>query len=106
MIRPTLIISLLTFAFFLLLPTSDSYTGPGVATADLLQCMETCIRHEGGNTAANKDTCKSRCAMVPSAGRGQKAGGGCMDVFKDCNANCGKDKKCKRVCKKGLMRCK
>ena len=54
MIRPTLIVSALALAFYLLLPTSLTFTGPGAAMADLMQCMESCIRHEGGNTAANK----------------------------------------------------
>ncbi len=79
--------------------------GPAPAAADLLQCMESCIRHEGGNTAANKATCKSRCANVPTALPG--AGGrDCMAVYKDCNAACAKNKKCRRGCKKRLMRCK
>jgi len=67
MIRPTLIVSALALAFYLLLPTSLTFTGPGAAMADLMQCMESCIRHEGGNTAANKTTCKSRCANVSAA---------------------------------------
>lgn len=109
MIRSTLIISVLTFAFTLFPPTSVSFTGPGAAKADMLQCMESCIRHEGGNSAANKDTCKMRCANVPSVtgerGPGKKDSGSCMSAYKDCQADCGKDKKCKRVCKKTLMRC-
>ena len=79
---------------------------PAPAAADLLQCMESCIKHEGGNSATNKATCKSRCANIPSAARGQGAGGGCMEAFKDCKVNCGKDRKCARVCKKSLMSCK
>ena len=109
MIRPTLILSLFGLAFTLLLPTSASLTGPGAAKADLLQCMESCIRHEVGNSATNKDTCKMRCANVPSVtggrGPGKKDSGSCMSAYKDCQETCGKDKKCKRVCKKGLMRC-
>ena len=109
MIRTTLIISVLTFVFILFQPASNTVTGPGAAKADLLQCMESCIRHEGGNSAANKDTCKMRCANVPSAtgrpGPGKKDSGSCMSAYKDCQANCGKNKKCKRVCKQGLMRC-
>ena len=31
--------------------------------------------------------------------------GSCMSAYKDCQDDCGKDKKCKRVCKKALMRC-
>ena len=109
MIRSALILSVLTFVFTLLLPTSDAFTGPGAAQADLLQCMEKCIRNEGGNSATNKDTCKMRCANVPSMTGGGRLGksdsGSCMSAYKDCQANCGKNKKCKRVCKKGLMRC-
>ena len=81
------------------------FFGPAPAAADLLQCMESCIRHEGGNSATNKATCKSRCANVPTAVPG--AGGrDCMAVYKDCNAACAKNKKCRRACKKRLMRCK
>jgi len=106
MIRPTLIVSALALAFYLLLPTSLTFTGPGAASADLMQCMESCIRHEGGNTAANKTTCKSRCANVPAAtGAANKDSGSCMSAYKDCQETCGKNKKCKRVCKKALMRC-
>jgi hypothetical protein len=107
MIRPTLIVSALALAFFLLLPTSLTFTGPGAAMADLMQCMESCIRHEGGNTAANKTTCKSRCANVPVAtgGGASKDSGSCMSAYKDCQETCGKNKKCKRVCKKALLRC-
>ncbi len=109
MIRPTLILSFLSLAFTLLLPTPVSFTGPGTTSADLLQCMESCIKHEGGNSATNKDTCKMRCANVPSVtgggGSGKKDSGSCMSAYKDCQTDCGKNKKCKRVCKKSLMRC-
>ena len=110
MIRPFFTLSILAFAFTILLPASGSVfnptAGPAPAAADLLQCMESCIKHEGGNSATNKATCKSRCANIPSAARGQGAGGGCMEAFKDCKVNCGKDRKCARVCKKSLMSCK
>lgn len=79
--------------------------GPAPAAADLLQCMESCIRHEGGNSATNKATCKSRCANVPT-GRPGAGAPDCMAVYKDCNAACAKNKKCRRGCKKRLMRCK
>ncbi len=111
MIRPIFTLSILAFAFTILLPTSGSDfgrgAGPAPAAADLMQCMESCIRHEGGNSAANKETCKSRCANVPSAtgAPATKDSGSCMSAYKDCQADCGKDKKCKRVCKKALMRC-
>ena len=100
-------------AIYILLPASGSVfelnAGPASAAADLMQCMESCIRHEGGNSATNKETCKSRCANVPSVTGGgtspNRDSGSCMSAYKDCQADCGKDKKCKRVCKKALMRC-
>jgi len=109
MIRLPLIMSALAAAFFLLPPTSVSVSGPAAASADLLQCMESCIRHEGGNSDANKDTCKMRCANVPAVTGGgalpNKDSGSCMSAYKDCKEACGNDKACGRVCKKALMRC-
>jgi len=113
MIRPIFTLSILAFAFYILLPASGSVfglnAGPASAATDLMQCMESCIRHEGGNSATNKETCKSRCANVPSVTGGgtspNRDSGGCMSAYKDCQADCGKDKKCKRVCKRALMRC-
>ncbi len=113
MIRPIFTLSILAFAFTILLPASGTVfergAGPAPAAADLMQCMESCIRHEGGNSATNKETCKSRCANVPSVTGGgapaNKDSGSCMSAYKDCQADCGKNKKCKRVCKKALMRC-
>jgi hypothetical protein len=95
-------------AFTLLTPKDSLEFGPPEAAADLMQCMTSCIKHEGGNSAANKATCKSRCANVPSATGGASANrdsGSCMSAFKDCQAECGRNKKCKRTCKKALMRC-
>jgi len=70
---------------------------------NIMQCMEQCIRHEGGNSAANKETCKSRCANVPM---GKRAGPrDCMANFKSCRTGCAKDKKCVRACKKRLNSC-
>ena len=109
MIRPIFTLSILAFAFTILLPASTTISGPATASAaaDVLQCMENCIRSEGGNTAANKTTCKSRCANVPVAtgGGASKDSGSCMSAYKDCQETCGKNKKCKRVCKKALLRC-
>ena len=110
---------ILALAFIIALPAapgpgpsygSGAYgSGAAFAQGGLLQCMEQCIRHEGGNTATNKETCKSRCANVPSVTGGgtspNRDSGSCMSAYKDCQADCGKDKKCKRVCKKALMRC-
>jgi hypothetical protein len=111
MLRFTLILSALAFSFYLLLPASTTIPGPATASAaaDILQCMEKCIRHEGGNTDANKTTCKMRCAGVPSVFSGNapanKDSGSCMSAYKDCRETCAGDKKCTRVCKKALMRC-
>ena len=56
MIRPIFTLSILAFAFYILLPASGSVfglnAGPASAAADLMQCMESCIRHEGGNSAS------------------------------------------------------
>jgi len=109
--RLFLIAPALVLALSVLLPASGDGPGPAPAFAQqgLMQCMEQCIRHEGGNTAANKETCKSRCANVPMpAGRGAGVGGGrdCMAVHKECLAACGKDRTCKRACRKRLVTCK
>ena len=57
----------------------------------LMQCMEKCIQYEGGNSATNKDTCKSRCgaAMIKSKPGGMRD---CMGEFKACKKKCGKEK--------------
>ncbi len=111
MIRPIFTLSVLAFAFTILLPAPTTLSGPASASAaaDIMQCMENCIRSEGGNTDANKTTCKMRCANVPSmTGGGAPANrdsGSCMSAYKDCQEICEKNNKCKRVCKKALMRC-
>jgi len=99
----------LALAFTLLSPKDSLEFGPPSAAADVMQCMESCIKHEGGNSAANKTTCKSRCANIPSVTGGsansKKDSGSCMSSFKDCQSNCGEKEACERVCKKALMRC-
>lgn len=117
LVRTLLFPPVLAFAFFLLSPAGGFEFGSPAAAAQILQCMEECIRNEGGNTAANKTTCKMRCANVPSVfGQGQgtaaagqpppRDSGSCMSSYKDCKEVCGKkDKKCNRVCKKALTRC-
>ena len=114
--RSALLMPILALAFVIALPAAPgpgpSYEsgayGPGGAFAQggLLQCMEQCIRHEGGNSATNKATCKSRCANVPSQGAGPGGPPDCMARYKDCRGACAKNKKCKRACKKRLMSCK
>ncbi len=77
----------------------------------LTQCMEKCIQYEGGNSAANKLTCKNRCGgaavKVPDPA-GQKD---CMGEFKACNKACGKEKigqpsPCHKQCKAALRTCR
>jgi hypothetical protein len=68
--------------------------------------MEQCIRQEGGNTATNKETCKSRCANVPMSAPGQGGPPTCMARYKDCRGACAKNKSCRKACKKRLMSCK
>ena len=110
MIRPIFTLSILAFAFYILLPASGSVfglnAGPASAATDLMQCMESCIRHEGGNSATNKETCKSRCANVPMSAPGRGGPPDCMARYKDCRGACAKNKSCRKACKKRLMSCK
>ena len=92
------IIACLAVVFVFLPPFSGPASGE-----DLLQCMEKCIRYEGGNTDANKDTCKFRCANTSTKGQGGMRD--CMGEFKACKKNCGKDNACYKVCKKAQMKC-
>ncbi len=75
-----------------------------IAQADLLQCMEKCIRDEG---SAYKDTCKTRCAKIPSAfGNGGPKKPDCMANYKKCLKICPKnDKACKKTCREQRMGC-
>ena len=122
--RSALLMPILALAFVIALPaapgtgyspgpspgawTGSGAYGPGTAFAQggLLQCMEQCIRHEGGNSAANKTTCKSRCANVPMQGAGQGGAPDCMARYKDCRGACAKNKSCRRACSKRLRTCK
>ena len=107
---------ILALAFVIALPAapgpgpsyeSGAYgSGAAFAQGGLLQCMEKCIRHEGGNTATNKETCKSRCANVPMSAPGQGGPPDCMARYKDCRGACAKNKSCRKACKKRLMSCK
>ncbi len=103
------LMTILALAFVVALPSAPG-PGPGSGAAfaqgGLLQCMEKCIRYEGGNTAANKATCKSRCANVPMSVPGQGGPPDCMAVYKDCRGACAKNKTCRRACSKRLMSCK
>jgi hypothetical protein len=75
----------------------------------LLQCMEKCVSYEGGNSEANKATCKSRCgaAMLKQSPVGKRD---CMGEFKSCNRTCGKEimglpGPCHKQCKAVLRVC-
>jgi hypothetical protein len=75
----------------------------------LLQCMEKCVSYEGGNSEANKATCKSRCgaAMLKQSPVGKRD---CMGEFKHCNRTCGKENigqpsHCHKQCKAVLRSC-
>ncbi len=73
---------------------------------DMMRCMEQCLRHEGRD---QKETCKLRCADVPSVtGQGGRPPGDrdCMARFKACGKDCGRDRKCAAACKAELMNCK
>lgn len=90
-------------AFLVLVPATHSAAAPAqpedsVQLAEtLLQCMQKCIQYEGGNSAANKETCKSRCAG--SVGTGSGAQRDCGTEYKACNRSCGKQKgKMKKEC--------
>jgi hypothetical protein len=73
---------------------------------DLMRCMEQCLRHEGRD---QKETCKLRCADIPSVtGPGSRPPGqqDCMGQYKACQRDCGKDRECHKACKTQLMNCK
>lgn len=75
----------------------------------LKQCMERCVSYEGGNSQANKGTCKSRCGSVMLKQSTVKRRD-CMGVFKSCMKSCGKEKigqpsSCHKQCKAVLKTC-
>ena len=71
MIRPIFTLSILAFAFYILLPASGSVfglnAGPASAATDLMQCMESCIRHQQGNlqVALRQRAVRDRWRHVP-----------------------------------------
>jgi len=77
----------------------------------LMQCMESCIQYEGGNSATNKATCKTRCGSKYVNQNKKPAGQrDCMGEFKNCNKSCGKEKigqpsPCHKQCKAVLRTC-
>lgn len=80
-----------------------------IAAETLMQCMEKCISFEGGNSATNKATCKTRCgaAMMKQKPAGMRD---CMGEVKACRKKCGKEKignpsPCHKQCKALQMTC-
>jgi len=75
----------------------------------LMQCMEKCISYEGGNSATNKATCKSRCGakMIKQKPAGLRD---CRGEVKACRSKCGKEvigqpNACLKECKALQMTC-
>lgn len=94
------------FAALALLAAIAALPAPAIAERDIMHCMERCLRAEGRDA---RDTCKMRCADVPSATRpdvrppGQ---GDCMARYKACQRHCGQDRACHQRCKNALMGCR
>lgn len=100
------ILVILFTVFFLSAPNAADAgsSGSDVQLAEtLMECMTKCIQYEGGNTADNKATCKSRCASSASMSRGPKRD--CGSEFKACNRACGKDKACLKQCRAARRNC-
>ena len=70
----------------------------------LMQCMKKCIREAGQLTNANKEMCKTRCAVATYKSQPPSMRD-CMGEYKNCRKQCDKDKKCQRKCKKRQMTC-
>jgi hypothetical protein len=70
----------------------------------LMQCMTKCVQYEGGNSATNKATCKSRCAESTGATK-QAAPRDCMKEFKACKKGQKSSSAEYKACKKRLMSC-
>ena len=89
------------FAALLTLVPSDGPRAADVQVAQqgLLQCMTQCLKHEGEDAY---DTCKVRCANVPT---GVPQDHDCMGDFKQCKKACDGNKACKKECKAALMTC-
>lgn len=75
----------------------------------LLKCMEKCVSYEGGNSDANKATCKPRCgsALIKKKLVGVRD---CKGEVKACQSKCGWEKigqlsPCHKECKALQMSC-
>ncbi|MCW9034688.1 MAG: hypothetical protein OQJ97_10765 [Rhodospirillales bacterium] len=74
---------------------------PPVAQADIMACMEKCIRDNGKD---EKATCKSSCAG--SIGSMSRKPVDCGTIYKKCRKSCDKkDKACKSACKDAQRSC-
>ena len=94
------VITLVVWVFVEIQPAhSGARTIELTQSSNLMQCMEKCIREEGKD---QKDTCKSRCATIPTMGAKKK---NCMGIYKQCRKNCKKEKTCRKACKKALNTC-
>ena len=76
-----------------------------IADTSMMQCMTTCLKHEGNLTTAKK-ICKLRCTNIqtPSFSSDKKID--CMSIYKKCRKSCQKNNKpCQKYCKKNLTSC-
>lgn len=71
----------------------------------LLQCVTRCVQYEGGNSAANKAICKSRCASSTGAVKRDEPRD-CMKDFKACKKGYKSGSAEYKACKQALMSCK
>jgi hypothetical protein len=97
---------LVAVVFSIVLLDASFQKAGGKAT---MRCMEKCISYEGGNSEANKVTCKSRCgaAFLKQLPIGKRD---CMGEFKSCSRTCGKENigqpsACHKQCKVELRTC-
>ncbi|MHA1597229.1 MAG: hypothetical protein ACTSV1_00765 [Alphaproteobacteria bacterium] len=75
----------------------------------LMQCMTKCVQYEGGNSATNKATCKSRCAEstgMTSGAANPAQPRDCMKEFKACKKGMKSSSAAYKACKQRLMSCK
>ena len=102
MTRTTLGVFLLAAAFALAAPAPESRAAEAgsqlAGTGGLVQCVTDCLMQEGRD---HEETCRMRCS-----GEARSRPVDCIGVYKACKKDCDRDKACRKVCKKTLMRCK
>ena len=91
---------------FLALPAPVQAAEPGefkLAAADLMKCMEKCIRTNGKD---EKESCKLSCSANMSF---KNQAQDCMAIYKSCRKGCDKNKAtkngCKKTCRKAKQNC-